>query len=395
MSGRKRRDITFHSASIVHTFLRHVRSADSIGINATQQTADDILDTLLYNDGFTNETYSDYENKVNLFEQKCSSIVNMLNFLNETFSTLFDIANESYAGIEESITAQNELQKYNVTDLANNMTLQGAGVDADVAMQDYNITQTELEQILNASKAEAMNDLLVKEIVSMIELSSESTNEELAGAESVQILNHWLTAMENTTNDYFNDSECVRFRDCVHHSIALLYDLYTEEDLPEIETIKSTITSLEDYILDVFQNASSSISETFNASASIMKDIQFLADSNLFCSSAPVFVTTLENFTATVGSDVVMHCHVSADPAPTFWWYRDGDYMLGQSRDTVLIPNVTADSAAVYQCTAGNIVANITSQEAHVIVISKSLLRILCRKYIRKFRVFCQLCTLR
>lgn len=56
------------------------------------------------------------------------------------------------------------------------------------------------------------------------------------------------------------------------------------------------------------------------------------------------------------GESVVIHCNVSANPAPTtVEWLREGRPEFRQSGETLVLQKVSADSAGTYTCRAVNV----------------------------------------
>ena len=79
--------------------------------------------------------------------------------------------------------------------------------------------------------------------------------------------------------------------------------------------------------------------------------------------SAPPTISPLLNQTVLEGTDVIFHCSVIADPAPTFQWYFDNILLVNTSAKYSILSvaghlhvlNVSYDDIGLYSCNASNI----------------------------------------
>ena len=56
---------------------------------------------------------------------------------------------------------------------------------------------------------------------------------------------------------------------------------------------------------------------------------------------------------------------MSGNPEPTIWWYQDDEYLPGEHEKTFTLENVTATNIThKFKCVAGNVVANLSSDDA-------------------------------
>ena len=370
ISKRSINDITYKSTLHMHKLIRSIRDAGLDNINQTNidDYFNETIDAVSEMEGFSSTTATDYDNRVLLFQEKCARIRNILNFFNDTFEVLHELVNESVSNFQEIDGLMGQLNEFNTSNIAENMTLEDAEISEEYAMSDYNITTDELEQALSEAKDSLVNDPMLAEISKSADFTKGILETELKSVESVNIISQWVLAMENVTRDYFDESECVDFRDCIFYSVSILYDLYTAESLPNIELTQQTISNIEDNILELFQNTSDNARGIYNTSSVLSENIKTLTSLNLFCSEAPSFRSILENITVTHGETARLRCWVSADPQPVYWWYKNKVRLEMEITDTLVIVNVSKLDEGTYTCTAGNVVANITSNDAHLFV---------------------------
>ena len=200
-------------------------------------------------------------------------------------------------------------------------------------------------------------------------MSIDSLNQMMEALESINFLDNWLDTMSNITEEYFNVTECAGFKDCVLYTISMIYNIYEDEDVPAIKEIRASVLDLEKVLIELFQNETQSISKVSIALESVTSEITYLSEANPFCSSAPTFLSHLENQTVLNSTDVVFTCNATGDPFPEFWWFKNGEYLPLEKQINVTLLSVSTDDSGIYTCLAGNVVANLTSNEAHLLVL--------------------------
>ncbi|XP_053408335.1 uncharacterized protein LOC123559761 [Mercenaria mercenaria] len=369
--GRKRRELEFRASAKMHAYLRNIREA---GIeNGTYKFSNnsydsiDIVDEIL---GFENNTDNDYDSRKIIFKEKCKTTAYLMKFMQEAFGSLNEIVNESKHYMDEMSSLNDQLQQFTLDGLAENMTLDNAGISRAYAERDYNLTEDDLNRALNESQAALMNDPLLSEINSSTTLAMESLNAEKESIESVNFLEIWLNAMSNTSSEYFNATECSGFKDCVLYAISELYAAFEAEDFPNIDNVRQYIINLEGILIELFQNQSSLIGDSDVAMDNIMSNVTYLEEVNPFCSEAPVFQTELRNQTVLNGTDMIFTCNVSGSPYPKIQWFTNNKILLNETSIELIIANVTVNDSGEYTCLAGNVVANITSRVAYLEVVT-------------------------
>ena len=369
VSGRKRRDLSFDATSNIHLLLRKVRQSSLDDFNGTTNVLNETINIINSTKGFHSSVEDEYGNRVLLFKQKCTTVRTVLSFLKDTWETLFDIINDTKTVIDEASHFSNQLVNYDLNAMTKNLSLETAGISIHHAISDYNLTQQDLDKALEDAKLSFFTDPLLHELSSTADFSKETLASELKVFESSSILNNWILAMENLTKSYFNQTDCVDFRDCVFFAISELYELYTEETHPNITEIKNAIIDLEDNLLTILSNTSQDIQIIYNSSLSISENLQLLSELNIFCLEPPRFLLPLSNVTVARAMPALMECQAIGDPPLRYWWYKNGELMTGVFSSSLLIANATDNDEAIYQCVVGNDVANITSNEGYLDVV--------------------------
>ncbi|XP_060567616.1 uncharacterized protein LOC132726321 [Ruditapes philippinarum] len=288
--------------------------------------------------------------------------------MQDAFNYLQEVVNESKAYIGEIDKAKRQIQEFssiNVT--AENMTSDSFGISSEYAAVDYNMTQNDIYKAINDTKKAASEDPLLTEIQIAVGGMNKAVDDEIVSLEKIDFRNTWFTSLINMTKDYFNNSECENFQDCIFYSISNLYVLYESENFPNISSIQDSIVDLENLLIEIFQNESFSVIDTSVAYENALFHINKLVSMNLFCSDAPKFVKQLQNQTVLYGSNVTFFCNAAGDPELDFIWLVNDTIIPGESSNVLTVLNVTEnDSYEKYNCMAGNIVANITSSDAYI-----------------------------
>lgn len=81
---------------------------------------------------------------------------------------------------------------------------------------------------------------------------------------------------------------------------------------------------------------------------------------------APVITTQPQGATVAAGSSMQLAVVVSAEPAPTYQWHRNGTPLTGATSATLVLNNVQAADAGSYTVTVSNDIGSVTSQAASI-----------------------------
>lgn len=365
--GRKRRDLLHESLLKAHKVIRASRELD-VNMETYELDLNETIDTVFQTPGFENTTVGgDYENRVETFRRKCAQFRRVISFLGDANDMLFDIANETYTTLKSASDIHDRLDDFDIEKIQSNFSLENSGIDPEVAMRDYNISLDELNNVMGDVNASLRNDSLLSEVQQISEMSKSHMKESSRVVDSIRVTDQWVLAMENVTIEYFEEDVCVSFLDCAHYSITELLDLYYAEDFENVSEIFDLLSSIEDTFLELISNSSHPIRTVYNLSAAIGKTLTTLEEMNPYCSTPPTILTPLENKTAAAGGIVQFYCNVSGDPEPTIWWFKDDEYITGANGKFLIVENITdVNTTHRYKCVAGNVVANLTSDDAYL-----------------------------
>lgn len=367
--GRKKRDITFEASSKMHVLLRKIRETGitnetEINWNETINIAEDIL-------GFAGKNMSESENRIHIFNEKCKIFRTIHDFMNYSFSSMEGVVNESKAYLDEINMVKDKIHELNDTDnIALNITVESAGINRDNAAADYNMTEEDLERTIMETKDAVANDSMMAEIKSAANELLMTVNAETNTVESIDYMTIWFTHMKNITINYFKESDCVGFVDCIFHSISSLYELYEYETADNVTEIRDIIADLEEVLINTFQNKTTTILGAANVTKYVLEKLNRMADTNIYCSEPPRFISRLRNRTVILGSDLTIACDAEGNPPPTYDWFVNGTYVSGKHANELLLINVSENynNTAVY-CNARNLVTDVTSEVAYIFIV--------------------------
>ena len=364
---RKRREIESDVTSKMHIFTRHIRADD----DPLTKTIDIFNETFSFVNGtetFPTNYASDFDDRVVMFQAKCTEMKRHLSFLKDTLHALHDIALESKSSLDSASNLTSEIEVNNNALKDTNFTAESLGIDVDYA-HHYNLSKHEIDKTLEGKKKSLEDDQHLAEIRNMTAFAKEVVKSQVQSVDLSGITDTWMLALENITEKHFNGSECVGFRDCVLFSILSMYDIYAVGNHANITNLRFVLTDLEDFILDIVSNSSLNIHGIHNSTTKIKAYLYQIDEMNIYCSKPPKLASSPQNVSTIWGGNATFYCKVDSEIEASYWWYREDKLIPNERGNTLSIRNVTDDTLA-YRCKAGNVVANITSSAVFVVFIT-------------------------
>ena len=109
-------------------------------------------------------------------------------------------------------------------------------------------------------------------------------DEKMANVDDVSIIDSWLLNMDNITGNYFNESECIGFEDCVSYAFNVLDDLFYDDTMQNSQINRNVTSHIKSNFQTLVQNISLSILDSYNISTEIQMYVHRLNKLNVFCS---------------------------------------------------------------------------------------------------------------
>ncbi|XP_052229074.1 uncharacterized protein LOC127843250 [Dreissena polymorpha] len=369
LSDRKRRDLRDKSLTGLYTAMRFARSADAEDVNFEMFANQTLNVTFIAFPRSNTGQPDEYTYRKQMFADKCLLFTRIHLLFYNTTSTLLDLVHDTATKIQNITSLQVSLPTFNIHNMASNLSFATLGVDPNVAKDEFNISTSELNNAIDDARENFSTDPLLVNLVSFAEDASTFLDTAAEGANKIMIVHQWIAAINNVTIDYFDNDTCVSFLDCAHYAIAALYEQYMAVNITNQTEILDSVSQFEDTFLLLVGNGSHTIEAVDLMAISLVVTLQKMKQHYVFCSKAPEMLQPLQNLTLNKGSNVSLVCNATGDPTPNFWWYKDGQLILGENKMLLYILNAEGKDSAVYHCIAGNLVANYTFDAAYVNVL--------------------------
>lgn len=368
ISGRRRREIKYDTLSALHRFVRETRHAD-IDDSEFETFANQTLYVVLNTTGFrTNVDSNDFDNRREIFEEKCNIFEATFGFLKNASLLLFEMTNETAYVLGNAMDTVGKFDQINVEDAYSNITIETIEIDLDVALSDFNLSTDDVMETLQSAKEDALSNSLISQITATTKEAGSLLKNQTENANKIMIVNQWISAMNNISGVFFTEDTCVSFLDCAHYSVSRLYDLFVGINIKNTDFSLNSISEFENAFLELTGNVSHTIQDTFKLSVELSEQLDLLQSFNVFCSKPPGAMSPLKNQTVMRGGTLQLTCNASGEPSPDIWWFKDAAVLVQHTGSVLTIKNVTKHDAGQYHCVAGNIVANFTFEEAHIFV---------------------------
>ncbi|KAH3832751.1 hypothetical protein DPMN_106046 [Dreissena polymorpha] len=370
-SGRKRREIRDKTLAGLYTSIRFARNAD-VDESHFEMFANKTLNDTFNTYASSNISQSDeYTFRKQLFTEKCFLFTRIRVFFYDATSTLSELVHETASSMKNMTALKGSIQAINTHDMPSKLSYETIGVDPIVAYNVFNMSISELENTIDGARENISTDPLLIKIASFAEDASTFLDTEAEGANKIMIVNQWIAAMNNVTVEYFNNDTCVTFLDCAHYAIAAVYEQFVVVNVTNQTETLASVSQFEDMFLLLVGNGSHTIEDVDSMAMSLLGTLQQMKEHYVFCSKAPEMLAPLQNITVKTGSNVSLVCNATGDPRLNFWWYKNGQLIIGENKMFLHIANAGQNDSAAYHCKAGNLVANYSFEEAYVSVLGK------------------------
>ncbi|XP_053378543.1 uncharacterized protein LOC128548152 [Mercenaria mercenaria] len=368
LSGRRKREIKSEAMSGLHKVIRAARNADMTS-GDFDLYINDTIDTIFSTSGFKrNASAGDYENRVEVFQEKCDIMRNAMSFFTEAVQVLFEMSNETAKTLNNASSLDGSLGGFNIDDIASNFSIENIGVNSDAAFNEFNMSVEDIEGAIKEAKDNLTNDPSLSGIDGLSKEAKTFLINQTDDANSINLVNHWLLLVENSTSEYFPEESCISFLDCAHFAVYQLYGLFDAENVTDMSKSLKVISHFEDLFLELTGNASQTVVEVYDLTLAMTTTLKAINDYDVFCSEPPTMLSQIGNQNVTEGSILRLYCNVTGNPPPQIWWYREDEYLPEQSGRILEINNISKTDEKKYRCIAGNLVANLSSDFAYVFV---------------------------
>ncbi|XP_071163252.1 uncharacterized protein [Mytilus edulis] len=366
---RKRRAILYKSMSKLHHIIQIYKRDVMNQSEYSNKSADYINGSFQHFDDSSEIHFkSKFKTQIEYFAFNCESFRHTYLFLSDSIESLYMMTNESTFALNDVIKFQNTINDMNIPITADNLTAESLGISTDYALREFNLTDEDILNAIENATDMSSDDSSLSQMVNASSFAAELLETQMADADSISVIDHWIYGMTNTSRDYFDETECYDFKDCVLYSFSHLHDLFDDGTIPDLEYSRNATIILEDQFAELLFNSSRSIKDTNRLLIEVSEVLTRLNYSNIFCATPPNVSIEDPSQIALLGSSINIICNVTGDPRPKVSWYHNGTLLLGANEDVLLLSNIQQIQAGIYNCIAENVVANISSNDAKIFV---------------------------
>ncbi|KAH3844551.1 hypothetical protein DPMN_086810 [Dreissena polymorpha] len=270
---------------------------------------------------------------------------------------------------------QSSVRSFNMDSITANFSIDSIGIDPDVAENEFNLSISTLSETVEYVRGNLSTNPFLTNIRSLANEATAFEDTQIHSANKILIVNQWIAAMNNVSNEYFDNDTCVSYLDCAHYSVAALYESFTAVNVTNQTDSLQSISEFEDEFLRLVGNGSHTIVDVDIMAASLIAWLDKIQGYNVVCFKAPEKIASLRTQSVSTGSVVSLVCNATGDPTPSFWWYKDDELLDNFNGKTLTIVNATPEDAAKYYCVAGNLVANYTFDSAEIAVFGRNIIQ--------------------
>ena len=317
---------------------RSAKTARQADINDTQETAD------------SNQLY---------FEEKCSEILNLQEYimvLNSSIATIAEMAISTMM----SITA-NEQFIANLTETSAEMFSQPQSTNTTRLAVDFNVTINSTTVEVGESETE----LEILDYLQNLGSLSGTVGEDV----KVDSFRSWLVEMQDLHNrtDTAAGFQCFGFSDCLYIITIATEELLISSPSLIADPFLDAYPSARQTLLDIVQSVSITITD---ASHSLQKFYAIIGDPQLtsyYCAQLPVIIQQPpQRINPCEGSTLQLSCNASSNFSVSFKWKRDEIELQNANISTLTIENIQLADSGNYTCEATNHIGTVETIEVSV-----------------------------
>lgn len=182
-----------------------------------------------------------------------------------------------------------------------NFSLEDIGINSTVAQNEFNITSEELYRTVENVKASVSSDAYFIDAEIYFSIAFTMLRNQMNEASNLNLIPHWINAMDNITTKYFDAFVCVSFLDCAHYSVSQLYEIFVLSYDNNMTEALLALSMLEHLLLNLTKDFSQSIPDVHDITTELQNHLNKLDKVNIFCSTPPSMKSPIQNQTLLEG----------------------------------------------------------------------------------------------
>jgi len=289
------------------------------------------------------------------YGEKCTSIRNLHDYMNELVISLKTIANVSEASqdaVMENVMVLGNLSADSMNDNAS------SPVNFTYLEMEFNVTVNMTE--MSGNDASAITNLLDDLQALTLQLAASIGENSFA---------EWQAKMEDLHNQTGSagGEACFGFSDCLVTVGEITGSLLRLTPIPEAAILLADLQEAESDLLDLAIQTNLTIDEAISRTDKILMVLEELLQLNYWCASVPnITVQPEERIATPENNTVVITCEADSMAPVNYKWKKGSTNVPGANSSILVLQDIKFADAENYTCTATNHIGSVTSTNSSV-----------------------------
>ena len=307
----------------------------------------------------TNGSEDQADSNQSYFEEKCSEIKNLQEYITVLNTSVGNIADMAISTMRSVTTNTQSLA--NLTATSMEQFYQPQIINTTTFAMNFNVTvnSTTVESGISDTELE------------LLDLLQNLGNLSGAVGQDIEVdsFRSWLLQMQNLHNRTATAAgyECFGFSDCLNIVADITEELLIISPDSIADPLVNVFPSAKTALLNIVQTTNNTITTVFENLKefySVIGDLQF---TNYYCAQPPVIIhQPPQRINPREGSTQQLVCNASSDFSISYKWKRDGIELIDSNYSVLMIENIELADNGNYTCEATNHIGTAETIEVSV-----------------------------
>ena len=363
-------DVSYHVPLLNHTSTRRV-NVDFQRIDLSlRNTAVTIVEGIFLADSRsrrsvkiarqanTNGSEEQVDSNQSYFEEKCSEIKNLQEYitvLNNSVSSIADMAISTMMSV-----TTNTRSLANLTATSMELFSQPQSINTTTFAMNFNVT-------INSTTESGVSETELE----LLDLLQNLGNLSGAVGQDIEVdsFRSWLLQMQNLHNRTATAAgfECFGFSDCLSIIADVTEELLIISPISIVDSLLDAFPFAKTALLNIVQSTNNTIidvSENLKVFYTVIGDLQL---TNYYCAQPPVIIhQPPQRINPREGSTQQLVCNASSDFSISYKWKRDGIELINSNYSILVIEDIQLADSGNYTCEATNHIGTIETIQVSV-----------------------------